>query len=174
MDDKRQTGKEQTLQYINTSIHQHFNTSTHSTMFTLLIEFGTPAYDDTVRLRDDILRKPLELEFTPEYLAKEYSMMHLACYNDRHELLGCLILMPLDDGEIKMQQVAVREDCQRKGVGQLLVADSEAISKARGFKKMVLHARDTAIPFYLKLKYKKKGRAFTEVTVKHYKMEKTL
>ncbi len=143
-------------------------------MFTLLIDFGTPAYDDMVKLRDDILRKPLGLEFTPEYLAAEYDMMHLACYNERHELLGCLILAPQENGEIKMRQVAVREDCQRKGVGQLMVADSETIAREKGFSKMTMHARDTAIPFYKKLNYKKKGRAFTEVTIKHYKMEKEL
>jgi len=143
-------------------------------MFTLLIDFGTPAYDDTVKLRDDILRKPLDLEFTPEYLAEEYHLIHLACYNERHELVGCLILSPQENDEIKMRQVAVREDCQGKGVGKLLVADSEEIARKKGFKKMTMHARATAVPFYQKLNYKKKGRAFMEVTIKHYKMEKKL
>ncbi len=143
-------------------------------MFTLLIDFGTPAYDDTVKLRDDILRKPLGLEFTPEYLAVEHDMMHLACYNEQHHLLACLILAPQENGEIKMRQVAVREDCQRKGIGQLMVADSENIAREKGFTKMTMHARDTAVPFYQKLNYKKKGRAFTEVGIKHYKMEKEL
>jgi len=143
-------------------------------VFTLLIDFGTPAYDDAVKLRDDILRKPLGLEFTAEYLAAEYNMIHLVCYNERHELLGCLSLSPQENNEIKMRQVAVREDCQGKGIGQLMVADSETIAREKGFTKMTLHARHTAIPFYKKLQYTKKGRAFTEVTVKHYKMEKKL
>jgi len=143
-------------------------------MFTLLIDFGTPAYDEVVKLRDDILRKPLGLAFTPEYLAVEYDMLHLACYTDKHELLGCMILAPQENSAIKMRQVAVREDCQGKGIGQFMVADSEVIAKEKGFTKMTLHARDTAVPFYQKLKYKKKGRAFTEVGIKHYKMEKAL
>ncbi len=143
-------------------------------MFTLLIDFGTPAYDEVVKLRDDILRKPLGLAFTPEYLAAEYDMFHLACYTDKHELIGCLILAPQENNDIKMRQVAVHEDCQGKGIGQFMVADSERIAKEKGFTKMTLHARDTAVPFYLKLKYKKKGRAFKEVGIKHYKMEKEL
>ena len=73
-----------------------------------------------------------------------------------------------------MRQVAVHESCQRKGVGKLLVADSEAFARQKGYAKMTMHARDTAVPFYEKLGYKKKGRAFQEVTIKHYKMEKKM
>lgn len=145
-----------------------------TSLFAIEAEFGTPAHDETVRLRDDILRKPLGLEFTPEQLADEYKDIHLACYNARHELVGCMVLMFLDKDTIKMRQVAVREDCQGKGIGKFMVRESEQIAIKRGFKKMVLHARDTAVPFYLKLEYKKKGRPFTEVTIKHYKMEKDL
>jgi hypothetical protein len=34
-------------------------------MYTIEIDFGTPEYDEAVRLRTDVLRKPLGLEFTP-------------------------------------------------------------------------------------------------------------
>ncbi len=143
-------------------------------LFTIEVEFGTPAHDETIRLRDDILRKPLGLQFEPEQLAEEYKDIHLACYNSQHELVGCMVLMIVNQENLKMRQVAVSEDAQRQGVGQFMVRRSEDIAIKRGFKKMVLHARDTAVPFYLKLDYKKKGRPFTEVTVKHYKMEKDL
>lgn len=143
-------------------------------LFTIEVEFGTPAHDETVRLRDDILRKPLGLEFTPEQLAEEYKDIHLACYNNQHELLGCIVLMTVDPQNLKMRQVAVSEHAQGQGVGQFMVHRSEEIAIKKGFKKMVLHARDTAVPFYLKLDYKKKGRPFTEVKIKHYKMEKEL
>ncbi len=138
------------------------------------VEFGTPAHDETVKLRDDILRKPLGLAFTPEQLSKEYADIHLACYNSQHDLVGCLVLARLDNKELKMRQVAVREDCQRMGIGQFMVEESENIAQRDGFEKMVLHARNTAVPFYLKLDYKKIGKPFTEVKLKHYKMEKTM
>ena len=143
-------------------------------LFTLLVDFATPAFDETLRLRDDILRKPLGLEFFPEQIAEEYLDLHLACYNEDFELVGCLVLTPKDDKTIKMRQVVVREDCQRQGVGRRLVEDSELVCQERGFKKMVLNARTTAVPFYLALDYKKSGKPFIEVSIEHYKMSKAL
>jgi predicted GNAT family N-acyltransferase len=39
---------------------------------------------------------------------------------------------------------------------------------------MVLHARETAVPFYLKLGYEVVGGQFEEVGIPHFKMEKKL
>jgi len=143
-------------------------------LYTSLVEFGTPAYEETVQLRDDILRKPLKLNFKEKDLAKEYKDYHLACYNGYDELIGCLVLSPLEDGSIKMRQVAVSKKYQRKGIGMIMVYFSEVESYHRGFRKMELNARDTAIPFYEKLGYQKTGRPFKEVSIKHYKMVKAL
>lgn len=139
-----------------------------------LVEFGTPAYDETVRLRRDILRIPLELEFYVEDLNLEYGQYHLAGYDQTGDLVSCLVLKSLPDLEIKMRQVAVRADLQKKGIGQLMVAASEDLGRRLGFKKMVLHARKEAVPFYKKLKYKTSGKEFMEVEIPHYKMVKNL
>ncbi len=142
--------------------------------YTLTIDFGSPACDELLRLRDQILRKPLGLEFTAEDIAEEYKDIHLVCYDLAMNMKGGLLLSPKDKGQIKMRQVAVSEDIQRQGIGALLVEKSEEIALEQGFKKMVLSARDTAVPFYKKLGYKKVGAAFEEVGIKHFKMEKTL
>jgi len=77
-----------------------------------LVDFGTPAHDETVRLRRDILRIPLGLEFYVKDLAEEHNQYHLAGYDQHGHLVACLVLKSLQDGEIKMRQVAVREDQQ--------------------------------------------------------------
>ena len=138
------------------------------------VDFGTPAYDETVRLRRDILRIPLDLEFYPEDLAEEYNQHHLAGYDQAGNLVACLVLKSLPKEEIKMRQVAVLEAVQRRGIGQLMVTASEELSRTLGFKKMVLHARKTAVPFYKKLKYKTSGKEFMEVDIPHFKMVKKL
>jgi len=143
-------------------------------MYVLPIDFGTPAYDESIRLRDRILRQPLNLEFTIAQLAVEYKDVHLACYDDNVQMLGCLVIMILDESTIKMRQVAVDEAAQKKGVGTKMVEACERYAKENGFKKIVLSARDVAIPFYEKMGYKKVGKPFTEVTIKHYKMEKKM
>lgn len=139
-----------------------------------LVDFGTPAYDETVRLRRDILRIPLNLEFYVKDLSQEYDQFHLAGYNLSGDLVACLVLKSLPQGEVKMRQVAVRADLQKKGIGQLMVIASEEISRNLGFKKMVLNARKTAVPFYKKQKYKTSGKEFMEVEIPHFKMVKNL
>lgn len=138
------------------------------------IEFGTPEYDEAVRLRYDILRRPLGLEYTPEQLAAEYSEIHLAAFDAAGRLIAYLNLTPVAPDIVKMRQVAVESVLQGKGIGKLLVGASEQLAKHLGYKEISLHARDTAVPFYLKLGYERVGEPFEEVTIPHFKMRKNL
>ncbi|MFN0016036.1 MAG: GNAT family N-acetyltransferase [Saprospiraceae bacterium] len=138
------------------------------------IQFGTPEFDDAVRLRYEVLRRPLGLEYTAEQLSAEHDNTHLAAYDMAGTLVGYLNLTPSTEKEVKMRQVAVHPDCQGAGVGRALVDASEAVAKRLGFKKMVLHARETAVPFYQKMGYAVVGEQFEEVSIPHFRMEKTL
>ena len=139
-----------------------------------LVEHGSAPYEETVALRYDILRKPLGIGFTAEQLGAEGTDHHLACYDDDGVLLGCLILTPLDDGKLKMRQVAVAESAQRRGVGRALVERSEELAREHGFREIVLNARETAVPFYLALGYDRVGDRFEEVGIPHWKMVKEM
>lgn len=143
-------------------------------MYILQIEFATPEYDEAVRLRYDVLRKPLGLCYDPEQLAAEYDQLHLAAYAANGVLLGYLNLSPQTGTEVKMRQVAVAPEYQGKGVGRALVEASETLAKSLGFHKMVLHARETAMPFYTRLGYATAGEQFEEVGIPHFRMEKNL
>ncbi len=149
------------------------NGASMSTFTIRLLEHGSPLYEETVVLRDEILRKPLGLTFTPEQLGAEASDYHLACY-DGDQLLGCLILTPLAGDALKMRQVAVAEDAQRRGVGRAMVEFSEDFARRNGFREIVLNARETAAPFYDTLGYQRLGERFEEVTIPHWKMIKQL
>ena len=138
------------------------------------VDFATPEYDETIRLRYKILREPLGLDFTEEQLAVEYSDIHLAAYDESWILRGCLVLTPKNEKVLKMRQVAVDTDVQRKGVGQLLVKASEILALNEGFVKIELSARDTAMPFYQKLNYQIEGDMFEEIGIPHFKMVKKL
>ena len=138
------------------------------------IEFGTPEYDEAVRLRYEVLRKPLGLEYAPEQLAGEYAEHHLvACMADG-AIAGYLNLTPLDEENVKMRQVAVAASRQGQGVGSAMVQESEALARRLGFRRIVLHARETAVPFYLRAGYTIVGDRFEEVNIPHFKMEKSL
>ncbi len=136
------------------------------------IDHLSPAYALAVALRRDILRKPLGLDFTEAQLASESSSFHLTAWEEA-VLLGTLLLTPLEGGSIQMRQVAVDDRKQGHGIGRLMVAEAEVEATGRGFSRMTLHARDTAVGFYLKLGYEPVGDEFTEVGVRHQEMEKT-
>jgi predicted GNAT family N-acyltransferase len=51
---------------------------------------------------------------------------------------------------------------------------SEEVARQRGFDRIVLHARDTAVAFYLRLGYQLEGEPFEEVGILHRRMAKTL
>jgi GNAT superfamily N-acetyltransferase len=78
------------------------------------------------------------------------------------------------EGQVRMRQVAVAFEHQRRGVGSELVAFSERVAREAGFRQMVLHARETAVPFYERCGYDKHGDAFLVVTVTHFAMSKAL
>lgn len=142
--------------------------------FATEITFGTPEYDEAVRLRYDILRRPLGLFFNPDDLAAEFDHIHIGCYDQHHVLAGCMILTPLNELEIKMRQVAVVENLQKSGVGRIMVDFAEKLASRKGFEHMVLNARETAVPFYDKLAYERVGERFEEVGIPHFKMKKRL
>lgn len=143
-------------------------------MYCTSVEFATPAFDALVALRDLVLRQPLRLEFLADDLALEYDSLHLACYDDGHQLLGCLVLKPLSDSTIKMRQVAVHPNVQKGGVGTLLVDYCEIVARDLGYRKMELSARLPAVPFYKRLDYHSVGEQYMEVGIAHQKMEKSL
>ncbi len=138
------------------------------------IDFATPAFDQALALRDEILRKPLNLAFETLEVEKEWNSYHLACFDTQNQMVGCLTLKPLKEGEIKMRQVAVRKTRQKAGIGTALVNECERFCSTHGFAKIVLHARKEAVPFYRKLGYKTQGKQFEEVGIPHSKMYKNL
>jgi len=136
-------------------------------------KFGSEEQLASIELRRRILRRPLGLDLSPEQLAAEDFEFHLVGIQDS-VVVACLVLTPLEGGHIKMRQVAVEPSLQGRGLGAELVRFSEVFAKDRGFTRMVLNARDTAVPFYLKLDYEIEGEPFVEVTIPHRRMAKAL
>jgi len=137
------------------------------------VKHGSPEHAATVELRDLVLRKPLGISFPPEELEAEKTFHHIACYRGE-KLAGCLVLRPGINGEVQMKQVAVVPDLQRQGIGQAMVEYSEKFARDLGYRRMTLHARETAMVFYEKYGYAKIGDRFIQVTLPHWEMVKDL
>lgn len=138
-----------------------------------IVDYGTDEYTQTLKLRDEILRKPLGLEFSEEDLAKEKQNVHMAALEDGR-MLGCCMLVEEEPETVRLRQMAVVNDAQGKGIGKALMQFAENLARDRGYKRITMHARKNAVGFYEKMGYKKKGSEFQEITIPHYVMEKEL
>lgn len=141
-----------------------------------LLEFNSDEHLDSIEIRREVLRKPLGLDFTQEELDAEKDQFQFVVYLfDR--LMGVLILKRVDNESndvFKMRQVAILPIYQGQGAGRFIVRFAENWARAMGAEKIELHARQTAVNFYLKYGYKKVGKAFEEVGIPHFKMIKDL
>ncbi len=138
-----------------------------------IIEHGTPEYQKMVKLREDILRKPLGLGFTTNELEQEKSNMLIGAFEEE-DILGCCMLVEENPEIVRLRQMAVLNDLQGKGIGRAIMHFAENIARDRGYRILSMHARKNAIGFYEKMGYKVTGDEFTEVTIPHYVMEKKL
>ncbi|MGG9961618.1 GNAT family N-acetyltransferase [Ferruginibacter sp. SUN106] len=137
------------------------------------IDHGSKEYQQMISLRMEILRKPLGLNFTEEELAKEKEDILIGAF-DEEKILACCLLTKVDNATIKLRQMAVQNNLQGKGIGASIMSFAETVARDKGYKRLMMHARNTAIGFYEKFDFKVKGNEFIEVNVPHHVMEKRL
>src|SRR6187549_2547964 len=137
------------------------------------IDHGSKEYQQMVKLRNIVLRQPLGLSFSSEELAREKEDILIGAFDD-DEMLACCMLTLAGDKCLRLRQMAVQNNLQGKGIGASMLNFAEILARDKGYKKLIMHARKTAIGFYEKLGYKVVGDEFIEVTIPHYVMEKGL
>ena len=138
-----------------------------------IIDHGTPEYQQMIKLRDDLLRKPLVLGFAPAELEKEKDNMLIAAFED-DDMLGCCMLVEEKPDTVRLRQIAVVNDLQGKGIGRALMGFAENLARDRGYRIISMHARKNSIHFFEKMGYRVTGNEFIEITIPHYVMEKQL
>ena len=138
-----------------------------------IIDHGTKEYQQMVKLREDILRKPLGLTFDTQELEDEKKNLLIGAFEDDN-MLGCCMLVEENSESVKLRQMAVLNALQGKGIGRALMQFAENLARDHGYKVLTMHARKNAVGFYEKMGYRVKGEEFQEVSIPHYEMEKEL
>lgn len=138
-----------------------------------ILDHGSQEYRQMVKLRDDLLRKPLGLSFSPEELENEKENMLIAAFEE-DEMLGCCMLVEEKPDIVRLRQMAVLNDLQGKGIGRALMGFAENLARDRGYKIISMHARKNTVLFFEKMGYKVKGDEFIELTIPHFIMQKQL
>jgi N-acetylglutamate synthase-like GNAT family acetyltransferase len=137
------------------------------------IDHGTSQYKQMVQLRNQILREPLGLTLTAEELDNEKNDILIAAFDD-DDMMGCCILTPVNPNTLRLRQMAVPANLQGKGIGASILSFAEDLARDKGFSRIIMHARDTAIGFYEKFGFRVAGDLFSEVNLPHHIMEKEL
>lgn len=140
-----------------------------------LITFNSKEYYQALGLRYEVLRRPLSIHFNTNDLKNEGSDIHVAAFFE-NRIIGCLIISKIENNSkaLKMRQVAVDESFRGQGIGKAMVQFSEKWAIDHQFEKFELHARASAVPFYLSMDYMKLGNEFQEVNIPHFKMVKNI
>ena len=139
------------------------------------IDFGSSRYDELVELRYKVLLEPLGLKFLDMYREKEMNYLHIGCVESLDDnLVGGLMLVPVNDEEIRLMQVAVDSKYQREGVGREMVKYAEKRAREAGYSRIVMHAMLSVVHFYEKLGYRQEGDIFEENGITFARMVKDL
>ena len=139
------------------------------------VDFGSSRYDELVELRYKVLLEQLGLKFLDMYREKEMNYLHIGCVESLDDnLVGGLMLVPVNDEEIRLMQVAVDSKYQREGVGREMVKYAEKRAREAGYSRIVMHAMLSVVHFYEKLGYRQEGDIFEENGITFARMVKDL
>ncbi|MFM7543625.1 MAG: GNAT family N-acetyltransferase [Ignavibacteria bacterium] len=143
-------------------------TTSYTTFTTLDAE-----YQESLFLRQTILRDPLNLTLTEDDLIGEDKEIHIGGML-QGRLIACCILSPRDGIQAKVRQVAVDTRFQGMGIGSALMNHAESIALNMGIESIILHARKHVAQWYESQHYEILGDEFTEVGIPHVCMIKYL
>jgi predicted GNAT family N-acyltransferase len=125
-------------------------------------------------MRYRILREPLGKVRGSERNEGDATGIHFALY-ENDVLKAIARLDNAGDTNAQVRFVAVETALQGKGYGRQIMEATEISAKKIGSIKMILHARDYAVDFYLKLGYEIIEPSYKLFDVlQHYLMEKEL
>ncbi len=131
-----------------------------------------PAFAGVWALREEVLRRPIGLSLRNEDLSGEAAETIIAAMDESERVIGCLLMRHVSTEEVKLRQMAVSPEAQRRGIGRLLLVEAESLAAEGGYGVITLHARQAAVPFYEKAGYAVKGGVFEEVGIPHLFMNK--
>jgi GNAT superfamily N-acetyltransferase len=130
-------------------------------------------WDAYYDLRYRVLREPLDQPRGSEKNEGDETGEHFALFEDN--VIKAIARLDHSGDRIgQVRFVAVDQALQGKGFGRLIMEATEKRSVERGDHTMILHARDYAVDFYLKLGYtliEPSHKLFG--VLQHYLMEKT-
>ncbi|WP_139925510.1 GNAT family N-acetyltransferase [Hymenobacter sp. DG01] len=107
------------------------------------------------RLRYEVLRQPWQQPEGSERADDDLAptTTHALLLAPEGYAVGVGRLHPSGPGQGQVRFMAVHPAGQGRGVGRQVLEHLEAAARSQGLTEVVLHAREQAVPFYLRLGY---------------------
>lgn len=137
------------------------------------IVYGTPDYETSIFIRNEVFRKPHGLDIKDDDLSSDKVVEMFGAYL-YDKMIATIFLDIVDRNTVKIRNVAILEEYRGKGLGKYLMDYAEDIARQRGYTKSILMGRVSAEKFYNKLGYKTLSEPYDYKTVPHVDMEKDL
>jgi ribosomal protein S18 acetylase RimI-like enzyme len=81
----------------------------------------------------------------------------------------------ISEGEAQIRSISVEPEWEGKGIGTIVLKELEKIVVAKGARRIIIHARNSAIEFYKKFGYKSLESSYTLFgKIEHTLMEKLI
>lgn len=126
------------------------------------------------RVRWETLRAPWNQPPGSEKDDKENESIHLMA-TEHHEVFGVCRLQYNSAQEAQVRFMGVTENARGKGVGKKLMQEAERIAKSNGCDRLILQAREIAVPFYRSCGYEVVEKSFLMWgEIQHFLMAKSI
>ena len=128
------------------------------------IKYGSEEYARTLKLRNDVMRKPLGRSIYDEDHSCEENQIIIGAFESnsffKNLLIGCGVLSCHGQNTWVVEYICVDSALQKKGVGSALMQCLEKLARDRGATKLCLDARLGAVDFYQRFGFVPKGEVF--------------
>lgn len=131
-------------------------------------------YLDALKIRNQVFVKEQGVPLDREIDNYEAYTIHFVLYQDTETPMATVRLLPLEDGKIKVQRMAVLKEFRKKGLGKVIMEAAETFANDHDYQQLVLGAQLTARDFYQRLGYQTEVEIFLDAGIEHVTMTKTL
>jgi YbgC/YbaW family acyl-CoA thioester hydrolase len=129
---------------------------------------------DAASLRTEVFVEEQGISREDEWDAADNTAIHAVVYNRMQMPLATGRLLVSSPGVGKIGRMAAKRVLRGSRLGRQVLDALCEKAKARGDREILLHAQQSAAPFYAKSGFALRGEPFTEVGIAHVEMFKTL
>jgi predicted GNAT family N-acyltransferase len=141
--------------------------------YTVRCADGVDEMEALLRLRHDVFCREQGVPEHEELDGRDSESIHLVAISAEGEVLATCRLL-LVGPTAQFSRLAVRADVRRRGIATALLEAADIETRARGCRRLVLHAQTYARQLYELAGYRPRGRVFVEAGIEHIAMEKSL